>query len=66
VTGPQCRRTVVVGVEGSDGRTAELLVVGAPRHRAPARLGSTTPTVVHRATCPVAVVPVDDVRGAPQ
>lgn len=38
--------------------TAELLVVGH-RHRGPlARLGSTTHGVLHRAGCPVAVVPV--------
>ncbi|MGY1735005.1 universal stress protein [Geodermatophilus sp. SYSU D00684] len=42
---------------------AELLVVGVRRHRGLARLGSTTHGVVHRATCPVAVVPVDDDAG---
>ena len=35
--------------------TAQLLVVGHHRHRA---LGSTTHAVLHRATCPVAVVPL--------
>ncbi|MGY1704798.1 universal stress protein [Geodermatophilus sp. SYSU D00697] len=40
------------------GLTAQLLVVGH-RHRRPfARLGSTTHGVLHRAGCPVAVVPV--------
>jgi nucleotide-binding universal stress UspA family protein len=42
------------------GLTAALLVVGH-RHRGPlARLGSTTHGVLHRAGCPVAVVPVRD------
>ncbi|MGY1669843.1 universal stress protein [Geodermatophilus sp. SYSU D00710] len=44
------------------GLTAQLLVLGARRHRGLARLGSTTHAVVHRATCPVAVVPVDHAR----
>jgi nucleotide-binding universal stress UspA family protein len=38
------------------GLTAELLVVGHHRRR---RLGSTAHGVLHRATCPVAVVPLD-------
>jgi nucleotide-binding universal stress UspA family protein len=38
--------------------TAELLVVGHRRRRPLARLGSTTHGVLHRAGCPVAVVPV--------
>ena len=37
------------------GLTAALLVVGHHRHR---RLGSTTHAVLHRANCPVAVVPL--------
>jgi nucleotide-binding universal stress UspA family protein len=37
------------------GLTAELLVIGhRPRHR----LGSTTHGVLHRTSCPVAVVPI--------
>ncbi|MGY1593595.1 universal stress protein [Geodermatophilus sp. SYSU D00708] len=44
------------------GLTAELLVVGHRRRRL-ARLGSTTHGVLHRAACPVAVVPLaDDAR----
>jgi len=39
-------------------RTAELLVVGHRSRRPLARLGSTTHGVLHRAGCPVAVVPV--------
>ncbi|MGY1823530.1 universal stress protein [Geodermatophilus sp. SYSU D00079] len=39
------------------GLTAQLLVVGHRRRRL-ARLGSTTHAVLHRAGCPVAVVPV--------
>lgn len=39
------------------GTTAELLVVGQRRRRWP---GSTTHGVLHRATCPVAVVPLRD------
>ncbi|MGY1633557.1 universal stress protein [Geodermatophilus sp. SYSU D01186] len=39
------------------GLTAQLLVVGHRRRRL-ARLGSTTHAVLHRARCPVAVVPV--------
>lgn len=38
--------------------TAELLVVGRPPHGPIGRLGSATHGVVHRAGCPVAVVPV--------
>jgi nucleotide-binding universal stress UspA family protein len=52
---------VVVGVDGSAAAlaaasmTAELLVVG---HRARRALGSTTHSVLSRASCPVAVVPL--------
>ena len=45
----------------SAGLTATLLVVGHHRHR---RLGSTTHAVLHRANCPVAVVPLP--AGAPR
>jgi nucleotide-binding universal stress UspA family protein len=45
------RRTELVAAS----LTAQLLVVGHHRHRA---LGSTTHAVLHRATCPVAVVPI--------
>lgn len=38
--------------------TAELLVVGHRHRRFLARLGSTTHGVLHRATCPIAVVPI--------
>jgi nucleotide-binding universal stress UspA family protein len=38
--------------------TAELLVVGHRHRRAFARLGATTHGVLHRAGCPVAVVPI--------
>lgn len=38
--------------------TAELLVVGHRQRNALARLGSTTHGVLHRVTCPVAVVPL--------
>ena len=46
--------------------TAQLLVVGHRSRRPLARLGSTTHGVLHRAGCPVAVVPVaeDGHRGA--
>ncbi|MGY1700232.1 universal stress protein [Geodermatophilus sp. SYSU D00766] len=44
------------------GLTAQPLVVGRRRHRGLARLGSTAHAVVHRATGPVAVVPVEDER----
>jgi nucleotide-binding universal stress UspA family protein len=37
--------------------TAQLLVVGRPHGHLPARLGSATHAVLHRAGCPVAVVP---------
>jgi nucleotide-binding universal stress UspA family protein len=40
------------------GLTAELLVVGHRHRRAFARLGATTHGVLHRAGCPVAVVPI--------
>jgi len=40
--------------------TAELLVVGRPPHGPIGRLGSATHGVLHRAGCPVAVVPVGD------
>ncbi|MGX5654789.1 universal stress protein [Geodermatophilus nigrescens] len=46
------------------GLTAQVLVLGSRRHRALARLGSTTRAVVHRAPCPVAVVPLDLHRGS--
>jgi nucleotide-binding universal stress UspA family protein len=39
--------------------TAELLVVGHRRHTRLGALRSTTHGVLHRAACPVAVVPVD-------
>jgi nucleotide-binding universal stress UspA family protein len=42
----------------SVGLTAQLLVVGHRHRKHLARLGSTTHAVVHRAGCPVAVVPV--------
>ena len=42
--------------------TAELLVVGHRRRRRLAALRSTTHGVLHRAACPVAVVPFDDGR----
>jgi nucleotide-binding universal stress UspA family protein len=38
--------------------TAELLVVGHRQRGRLARLGSTTHGVLHRASCPVAVVPI--------
>jgi nucleotide-binding universal stress UspA family protein len=38
--------------------TAQLLVVGRRGHPRLARLGSTAHAVLHRASCPVAVVPV--------
>ncbi|SFE86531.1 universal stress protein [Blastococcus tunisiensis] len=44
----------------SAGMTAQLVVVG---HRRRVELGSTTHAVLHRATCPVAVVPLS---GAPR
>lgn len=40
------------------GLTAHLLVVGRPPHGRLARLGSATHSVLHRAGCPVAVIPV--------
>lgn len=43
--------------------TAELLVVGRPPHGPIGRLGSATHGVLHRAGCPVAVVPVSDTAG---
>ncbi|MGY2002685.1 universal stress protein [Blastococcus sp. SYSU DS1024] len=42
--------------------TAQLLVVGHRHRRLLARLGSTTHAVLHRAGCPVAVVPVGGAR----
>jgi nucleotide-binding universal stress UspA family protein len=42
----------------SVGLTAQLLVVGHRHRSALARLGSTTHSVLHRAGCPVAVVPI--------
>ena len=42
--------------------TAALLVVGHRHHRPLDRLGSVTHGVLHRAGCPVAVVPVDSDR----
>ena len=52
----------------SVGLTAQLLVVGHRSRRPLARLGSTTHGVLHRAGCPVAVVPVaaDEHHGADQ
>jgi nucleotide-binding universal stress UspA family protein len=44
--------------------TAQLLVVGHRRRHRMATLGSTTHGVLHRATCPVAVVPLDAHREA--
>lgn len=45
------------------GLTAELLVVGRRQHGPIGRLGSTTHGVLHRAGCPVAVVPVPNCAG---
>ena len=45
------------------GLTAELLVVGRRPHNTIGRLGSTTHGVLHRAGCPVAVVPVTEGAG---
>lgn len=44
------------------GLTAQLVVVGHRHRRLLARLGSTTHAVLHRAGCPVAVVPLGGVR----
>ncbi|WP_369134865.1 universal stress protein [Modestobacter sp. I12A-02662] len=41
--------------------TAELLVIGHRRRNRLARLGSTTHGVLHRTTCPLAVVPIPPV-----
>jgi len=41
------------------GLTAELLVIGHRRRNRLATLGSTTHGVLHRASCPLAVVPLD-------
>lgn len=45
------------------GLPAELLVVGRPPHGRIRRLGSATHGVLHRAGCPVAVVPVGNGNG---
>lgn len=39
---------------------AKLLVVGSRRRTVWQRMGSTSHAIVHRATCPVAVIPVDE------
>ena len=46
------------------GLTAELPIVGRPPHGLIGRLGSATHGVLHRAGCPVAVVPVPNGTGA--